>query len=107
MENKSKAQTLIGFCIKAGKCKIGTNAVATLKRAYLVIVCDSASDNAKDIALSYGKKFNCPVIKTQGVSLEQIVHKDNAKMMAISSKEFAKSITDYMENQFSILDGRI
>ena len=102
MENKTKAETLIGFCIKAGKCKIGTNAILTLKRAYLIIVCESASENAKKVAISYGKKFNCPVFKTQSVLLEQITHKPNAKMMAISSKDFAKSITDYMENQFSI-----
>ncbi len=102
MEKKNKAITLIGFSIKAGKCRIGTNAIATLKRVYLIIVCKSASDNTKKQAKDYGVKFHATVLVTVNKTLEEITYKENAKMLAITDRDFAKSICEYAESEFSI-----
>jgi ribosomal protein L7Ae-like RNA K-turn-binding protein len=102
LEKKNKAITLIGFAIKAGKCRIGTNAIATLKRVYLIIVCKSASDNTKKQAKDYGVKFHANVMVSVNKTLEEITYKENAKMLAITDRDFAKSIQEYAESEFSI-----
>ena len=102
MENKTKAQTFIGFAIRARKCKIGTNAVATLKKANLVIVCHTAADNTKKEADKLAKKFKCPIIETVGVRLEEITHKENAKVMAIADRELSLAILNNSENDFNV-----
>ena len=45
---KSKAESYIGFCIKAGKLTCGFNAIEEQKKdIYLLLLCDTASENAK------------------------------------------------------------
>ena len=49
---RSKAESYIGFCIRAGKLTCGFNAVATLhKDVYLLLLGGTASDNAVKQAL--------------------------------------------------------
>ena len=100
MENKAKAETFIGFAMRTGKYKIGTNAVQTLKRAYLVIVCKSASDNTKKECDKLAKKFHAPIVETTDRLLSDYVHKENAKVMAIADKSLAQAILDNAENYF-------
>ena len=57
LENKTKAQTFIGFAIRARKCKIGMNALQTLKTIDLMICCKTASDNTKKQAQKIAKKY--------------------------------------------------
>ena len=64
MENKTKAETYIGFAMRAGKFRIGTNAVLTLKRMDLLIVCKSASDNTKKHAQKIAREYNGPLLWT-------------------------------------------
>ena len=98
--NKAKAETFIGFAMRTGKYKIGTNAVQTLKRAYLVIVCKSASDNTKKECDKLAKKFHAPIVETTDRLLSDYVHKENAKVMAIADKSLAQAILDNAENYF-------
>ncbi|MBQ3116201.1 MAG: hypothetical protein IJC07_04155 [Clostridia bacterium] len=100
METRSKAETFIGFAMRTGKYKIGANAVATLKRAYLVIVCSSASDNTKKDAQKLANRFNCPIYVSVTKTLEQITKKENAKVMAIADKALSKAILENLGNDF-------
>lgn len=100
MEKRTKAETFIGFAMRTGKYRIGANASATLKRAYLVIVCKTASENTKKDALKLAKGFHCKLIETVTCTLEELTHKDNAKVMAIAEKSLAKAISDNLENDF-------
>ena len=104
MENKSKVETFIGFCIRAKKCKIGTNAVATYKKADLVIACCTASENTKKEAQKFAVKFNCPLLITRERKLEEFTHKENAKVMAIADASLAKAILDNSEKDFIARD---
>jgi len=101
LEIKTKAETFIGFAIRTGKFKIGTNAVATLKKAYLVIVCNSASENTKKEAEKLARKFGCPLIESKNKSLEQITHRENAKVMAISDKQLSDAVLSNSEEDFT------
>ena len=100
MENKSKAQTFIGFAMRTGKFRIGANAAAPLKRAYLVIVCGTASDNTKKEAEKLARKFHCPIIEPIDKTLEEITHRENAKVMAIADKELSNAILSNSEKEF-------
>lgn len=100
MENKTKTATYLGFAIKAGKIKTGANAVATLKRASLVIVCKTASENTVDVAKSLARKLSCPILKTQSFILSDYLHKENAKVTAVTDNSLAKAIISQTEKDF-------
>lgn len=100
METKTKAETFIGFAMRTGKYRIGVNAVATLKKASLIIVCLSASENTVKDTLKLARRFGCPLITHCQKKLEQITHKENAKVMAVVDKQLSKAIIDNMENDF-------
>ena len=100
MENKGKAETFIGFAMRTGKFRIGLNASATLKKAHLFIVCRSASENSKQDAVKLAKRFHCPLIETLEKTLEEITHRENAKVMAIADKALSKAILDNSEKEF-------
>ena len=100
MENKSKAETFIGFAIRAKKFRIGANAAATLKSANLIIVCSSASENTKKEAEKLAGKFHCPMLITKVKLLSELTYRENAKVMAITDKALSKAILDNSENDF-------
>ena len=99
MENKTKAQTYIGFSIRNGKSKIGTGAVETLKRANLMIVCCTASENTVKQAKKLARKLNAKLIATLR-PLEEYTFKPNGKVMAICDKDLANAILDHSEKEF-------
>lgn len=100
MENKGKAQTFIGFALRARKCKIGLNAVLTLKKANLIIVCDTASENTKKQADKIAKRFSCPIITAVKFTLAELTHKENAKIMAIADTALASAILENIQDHF-------
>lgn len=100
MNNKGKAETFIGFAIRTGNYRIGTNACQTLKKASLVIVCSSASDNTKKDADKLARKFGCKIIETKEKTLEEYTHRGNAKVMAIADKSLSKAILSNAEEDF-------
>ena len=100
MENKTKAETFIGFAMRTGNFRIGANAVMTLKRAYLMLVCKDASDNTKKQAEKIARKFGCPLIEHKDKTLEEITHRDNARVMAIADKQLSAAILSNSEKDF-------
>lgn len=78
--------------MRTGKYKIGVNAVGTMKRAKLLIVCKSVAENSLEEAKKFSKKFHCPLLMTVTHTLEEITHKENGKLMAIDNKELADAI---------------
>ncbi len=104
MESNDKAQTFIGFAMRTGRFKIGVNAAQTLKKAYLVIVCSSASENTKKESEKLAKRFCSPLLETVGVTLERLTHRENAKVMAVSDRALAKAIIDNSEKNFIARD---
>ena len=102
MENKTKAQTFIGFAIRSNKYRIGMNAVQTLKKINLLIVCCSASDNTKKLAQKVADKYHCKLLTTKQVNLEEMTHKENSKVMAITDFALAKAILDNCEDDFIV-----
>ena len=99
MDN-NKINTFMGFVIRTGRYRICVNAVATLKKAELMIVCHTASENTKKDAEKLARRLHVPLLQTAGESLESYVHRENAKVMAITDKGLAKAILENSENHF-------
>ena len=89
---KSKAFTFIGFAIKARKVKMGVNAVATLKRAELLIVCHTASENTVKDAASLAKKLKAKLFVLNEINLSEVTFKENCKLIAITDKPLSEAI---------------
>lgn len=94
MENKTKAETFIGFAVRAGKFRSGFNTLATLKKAYVILVCESAAENTKKTALKYAAKYRCAALCTDKISLCDLAHKDGIKIAAITDFSLAKAVVE-------------
>ena len=112
---KTKAETLVGFAIKANKCRFGVNSIESLKHAELLIVCPTASDNTKKEALKLSKKLSARlyisvkpldekgryICKYYSWNGEETTYKENCKLIAITDKNFAKPITEFSDGSFT------
>lgn len=65
-----------------------------------MIVCSTASQNTKEQAEKIAKKFHCQLIETASATLEQLTHRENAKVMAIADKNLSVAILENMEKDF-------
>ena len=83
---------------------MGSNSVGTLKKAFLIIVCNSASEGTKKLASSYANKFSCPLMLSK-ILLEDITLKENCKLVAVTDKNLAKAIIENQDDNFSISSG--
>lgn len=100
MEIKSKTATYVGFCIRAGKCRAGVNAIATLKKANLILLCKSASQNTVEQVNKLAKSLRCQVLVTKDVLLEQWTFKAGVKAIAITDKSLADAIYQNRQEDF-------
>ncbi len=99
MQANSKFQTFIGFAVRANKYKAGMNSILTLKRAKLVIVCKSASENTKKQALKVAKKLGAELYVTVKSLLADLIYKENAKVMAITDGELSKAVLNNADGE--------
>ncbi len=100
MEVKSKAETFIGFAMRARACKIGGNACNTLKKANLIIVCNTTGENTVKEALKLARRFRCKIIKCTDKPLAEYAHRENAKVMAITDLKLSEAIIANMNGEF-------
>ncbi len=94
MENKVKAETFIGFAVRARKIRFGFNTLATLKKAFVILVCKTAAENTVKAAVKYGGKYGCKVFRTNNKTLSELSHKDGVKIAAITDYSLAKAVIE-------------
>lgn len=99
---KSKAETFLGFCVKAQKIAFGANAIELCKKGvYLLIACSTLSENGKKTAIKLKNKFNCPLIICKN-GLENALHKSGVKLVAIKDKSLADAIINNVDENFEL-----
>ncbi len=103
MENKSKAETFIGFAVRAGKMRTGLNTLSTLKRAYLIIVCHTAAEATIESAVKYAEKYKCAAFKTSVKPLEDYIYKQGVKIAAVTDRGLAKAISENSGTEFTAI----
>ncbi len=103
---KDKIHTYIGFAQKAGKFRLGVNAIYTLKGIVpLLLLCDSASENTKKEAKKIAKKYNSAIVLVKNEKLEDIFYKENCKLAAILDQSLANAILDNLNENFEQFGG--
>lgn len=102
---RTKIETFIGFCKKAGKLSLGSGAVDTLKKeVYLLIVSADASDNTKKLAVKYKNRFMCPLLICKS-EFDFIVNKPGCKIAAVRDGQLAKAILDNLDDNYELYAG--
>lgn len=104
MQTKSKVETYLGFAIKKRALITGCDSVARLKKANLVVLCATASENAKKQAQSISKKLNCYLIESK-IPLEDVTGKLNCKIAAVTDENLASAIVNNLNENFSVISG--
>lgn len=90
---KTKVFTYIGFAKKSGNLRVGANSIETLrKRVYLVMLCRTASDNARATAEKFSRTFGCPLCDSGEYTLEELTLKEDCKTAAITDAKLAEAI---------------
>ncbi len=103
---RSKAESYLGFCLKAGKLTCGFNAIESLKKdVYLLLLCGTASDNAKKEAVKLQKKFGCTLLVATPRTLEEFVNRANCKLAAVRDKNLANAILSVQDGNFRNYSG--
>ena len=99
---QSKVHSYIGFCKRARKITLGSSAVGTLKGGvYLLILDKEAKKNSLRYALKYKRKFNCPLLVC-GENFEELVGKQNCRLVAIQDKNLADAILNSGEPGYEL-----
>ncbi len=105
---RSKAESYIGFCIKAGKLTCGFNAVEQQKKdVFLLLLCHTATENAQKSALKLKNRFGCEMLVSCGRTLEEITGKVNCKLAAVRDHNLARAILRAEDENFKIYSGGI
>lgn len=88
----NKIVTFIGFAIKSNNLIAGqTPLKRTKQKLHLVLVCNTGSDNLKNLAKNLGVKHSCSVIVTN-TPLEQLSNIKDVKIVGITDENLAKAI---------------
>ena len=83
--------------MRARKCKIGTVGVSSLRKAELIIICPTISENGLKEAKKIANKLKSPLIQTK-VPLEEYVYKDSVKIIALTDSNLASGVLSDSEN---------
>ena len=101
---RSKIESYIGFAKKSGNLRAGVNAILALKKADLLVICSSASENTRKEAMKLAAKFGCPLIESE-IPVEKLAGKENCKLLAVTESNLAKAVLDNIDENFTIKSG--
>ena len=107
MEKRAKAESYIGFCLRARKIVLGTGATDCLKKgAYLIMVCSTASSNCLKLAQKYARRHSCPLMVCKS-GLENAVNRPGCKIAAVTDKNLAEAIMANACEEYEIYAGGV
>ena len=69
------------------------------------MICKSASENTFDEVVSIANKLSATLIISEEYLVEDIVHKENCKVVAITDKALAKAVLDHLDVGFTKYSG--
>lgn len=100
---KSKVETLVGFAMRAGKVKVGVGSIEKVKSLPLMIMCGTAAKNTIEKVKSLKRRYESTVIISKDITLEEIVHKKNAKVIGITDSMFSKGILENLDSHYTLM----
>ncbi len=88
----NKVISYIGFARKSNSIICGQSSIKhAYQPIYLILVCNTASENLKNLAKNVSIKKNCPFIITNP-KLEDLSHIKDIKILAITDENLARGI---------------
>lgn len=94
----NKISSYIGFAIKSNKYLIGQSKIKqTKKQIYLILLCNTATQNLQNLAQNVANRHNCAVLKLNS-NLQNLTHIPNIKIFALLDENLAKAIINDKEN---------
>ena len=93
----NKIISYLGFAQKSNNCLLGQMALKkTTRQLYLIIVCNTASDNLKDLAANIAQKHKCELIISD-VELKNLIKFNDVKILGLTDENLGKAIIDNKE----------
>ena len=105
---KSKVETYLGFCVRAGKIIFGVTEIERKKKGvYLLLADGGIGKNSLKPVLKAKEKFACPLIMTEAGVLGVTLHRPAVKAAAITDDHLAKAILSVVDSepQFKFYSG--
>lgn len=101
MQDKiNKIQSLIGFAIKSNSVIWGVdNLLLTKKPVRLVIMCYSNSEKNKIKLQTLAESKKITLIEFKTITLNELTHKRNVKVISLVNKELTKAILSENYNE--------
>lgn len=108
MQVTNKAETFIGFSIRSGKILFGLEQIERSKKIpKLIVVCSTLGENSQKKVLTYSEKKKVNVLKLSQRKLEDIVHKDNCKIIGLTDAHLAQAVIDNSQDWASCPKGGV
>ena len=96
-ESMNKIISYLGFAQKSNNCIMGQTALKkTTKQLKLILVCNSASENLKDMARNLANKHKCEMIISQ-IELKNLIKFDDIKILGLTDENLSKAIVENKE----------
>ena len=93
-----KIISYLGFAIKSNNIVYGIdNLIKYQKRLYLIIICPSCVKKSVNLAIKKANELSCD-IKMTTETLQNMLHKDNCKIIGIKDESLAKAILNCKNN---------
>lgn len=93
----NKIISCLGFAQKSNNCITGQTALKKcIKQLYLIMVCNTASENLKDLAKNIAIKHNCNYIITS-IELSTLLNKKDIKIVGITDENLSVAIINNKE----------
>ena len=93
----NKIISYIGFANKSNNLIVGQTPIKRCtKQLYLILVCDSASENLKNLAKNTAIKHNCEWIVTKP-NLSELANLKDIKIIGLTDENLSKAIIDNKE----------
>lgn len=92
-------KTYLGFCIKSRSIVIGQDRLKVSKeKIYLIVYCNTASQNLKDLISRLSDKFKCKALMLDE-NLEQYTSIIGCKVLGITNQSLAEQIIKVVESE--------
>ena len=93
----NKIISYIGFANKSNNLVIGQTPIKRcVKKLYLILVCNTASDNLKNLAKNTAIKHECEVIITKP-NLSELANLKDIKIIGLTDENLSKAIIENKE----------
>lgn len=93
----NKIISYVGFAIRSNSLIAGqTPLKRTTKKLHVILVCNSGSENLKDLAKNLAIKYHCQYIITK-ISLELLTNIKDVKIIGITDENLSKAIIQNKE----------